>query len=114
MADRFYIKQYDLRPDLRVRLLDEDVAVDLTGAASALFLMRNRRSGLKISAAMTILDQTQDATKGVVSYSWQAGDTAIHGDFQGEVQVTWPGSKPQTFPANGYITVSIGKDLGGQ
>ncbi len=112
-ADRFYIKQNDQRPDLKVRLLDEDQPVDLTNAAGAKFLMRNRRQGLRVDADMTILDQSQEATLGVVSYAWQPGDTASSGDFNGEIQITWPGGEVQTFPADGYIQVVITKDLSG-
>lgn len=113
MAEKFHIKQHDTRPDLKVRLLDDDVAIDLTNATSARFLMSNRRAGLKVDAAMTILDQTQDATVGVVSYTWQPGDTSAAGDFQAEIQITWPSGKLQTFPADSYIQVIITKDLGG-
>lgn len=113
MADKFYLKQHDTRPDLRVRLLDDDTAIDLTNAAGARFVMGNRRSGVKVDADMTIEDQTVDATLGVVKYTWQAGDTSASGDFQAEIQITWPTGKIQTFPANGYITIVITKDLGG-
>lgn len=110
----FFIKQYDLRPDLKVRLLDEDVPVDLTNAAAARFIMSSRRRGIKVDATMTILDQTEEDTLGVVSYAWADGDTDTVGDFNAEVQIMWPSGRPQTFPASGYIQVTVVKDLGGQ
>ncbi len=112
MAERFYLKQNDLRPDLKVRLLDETDPVDLTNATGVRILMSSRKTGLKVNAAMTIADQTIEATKGVVSYAWAPGDTDIAGDYQAEFQVTWPTGKPQTFPARGHVTVTIEKDLG--
>lgn len=111
-SDRFYLKQNDLQPDFRARLLDEDTPVDLTSATSVQMLMRNRRAGLKVHAPMAIADQTDTDLKGVVSYTWAPGDTDTAGDFQAEIQVTWPNSKPQTFPAKGHITIVIEKDLG--
>lgn len=111
-ADRFYLKQHDLSPALRVRLLDDATPVDLTNAVSVTLLMRSRRTGLKVSAPMTVADQTDTDTLGVVTYQWQTGDTDTPGDFQTEIQVTWPLGRPQTFPARGHITTVIERDLG--
>ncbi len=112
MAERFYLKQHDLLPDLRVRLLDDTTTVDLTNATGVQLLMNSRRTGLKVDAPMTILDQTSPDTLGVVSYSWAPGDTDTAGDFNAEFQVNWPDGKPQTFPARGHVIVTIEKDLG--
>jgi hypothetical protein len=112
-ADRFYLKQHDLSPALKVRLLDDTTPVDLTNAVAVQLLMRSRRTGLKVDAPMTVAPQNDPDTLGVVSYSWQPGDTDTPGDFQTEIQVTWPLGKPQTFPARGHITTVIEKDLGG-
>jgi hypothetical protein len=43
---------------------------------------------------------------------WQAPDTAVPGDLYVEVEVTWPGSKPQTFPPDDYEVVEVMQDLG--
>lgn len=111
MAD-FYIKQHDLEPSLVLQLLSDAVPVNLTQATGAIFLMSSRKTGLKATGTMTIADQTVADDIGVVTYSWQAGDTDTVGEYTAEVQVTWPGNKPQTFPANQYFTVSVQKDLG--
>jgi hypothetical protein len=110
MAERFYLKQHDLLPALRVRLLDETTPVDLTNATSVKMLMKSRRSGLKVNAPMTI---DANRTLGVVSYAWQIGDTDTAGDYNAEFQVTWPTGKPQTFPARGHVIITIEKDLDG-
>lgn len=112
MAEKCYIKQHDLEPDLEIQLLSDTDPVDLSQAQSALFLMSSRKTGLKAFGSMTIADQTVTSTLGVVTYTWQPGDTDTVGDYNGEVQITWPVGKPQTFPANGYFTVTIQKDLG--
>jgi hypothetical protein len=108
----FYITQHDLMPYVRVLLLDEANPVDLLNAMSVSFLMSNRKVGLKVDAAMVIADQTIPANLGVVAYEWVLGDTDTVGDYTAEIKVNWPGSLPQTFPANSYMTVSVRKELG--
>lgn len=45
----------------------------------------------------------------VVAMQWEAGDTATIGRIDVEVEVMWPGNKPQTFrPATG---VTIAEDF---
>lgn len=107
----FYIKQHDLLPNLVVTLLEGDDPVDLTLATGARFLMRNLLAGLKVSAVATILDQSVEANLGKVSYTWVSPDTDTVGKFNGEVEITWPGSKTQTFPAHKYFTVDVQNDL---
>lgn len=110
----FHMKQDDRYPVLRVTLLDgSGNPVDLTVAASAKFIMSSRSAGVVIDAAMTILDQTNSANLGIVQYAWQSGDTANVGSYNGEVEVTWPGSLDQTFPANGYFKIIIEASLDG-
>jgi hypothetical protein len=111
VATKFDLKQYDLRPVLRIRLLDGSVPIDLTLTSEVRLLLKNRAAGLKVNAVMTKLDQTDDATVGFVEYTWQEGDTDTLGTFQGEIQVLWPGQVPQTFPGKGYFQVSINRDL---
>jgi len=128
MSDKFYLKQHDLMPFLKVRLLDETTPVTLIAASTVVFNMSNRKSGLKISAPMHILEQEDDAALqadplfvvdpahvGVVAYEWVLGDSDTVGEFNGEFQVTWAGvtATTQTFPAHSYVTISIEKDLDG-
>lgn len=111
---QFTIKQHDLLPSLVVTLLDDDTAVDLTTAISARFLMRSLATGLKVSALMSVLDQTDADNLGKVSYDWQALDTDTVGTYNAEVEIIWPGDRPQTFPAAKtlkYFKVVIQNDL---
>lgn len=104
------MKQYDLYPSFRTRLTDIDGnAVDLTDATEVRLLVKNRTAGLKVDATMTKLDQDDDP--GVVEYNWEAGDTDTLGSFQVEIEVTFPGNLPQTFPGKGYCKLNINRDL---
>lgn len=107
----FYIKQHDLLPKLVVTLLEGKTPVDLTQAVGARFLMRNLIVGLKVNAVATILDQTIEANRGKVSYTWSGTDTDTVSVFNGEIEITWPGSKTQTFPAHKYFKVDVQNDL---
>lgn len=107
----FYIKQHDLLPKLVVTLLEGETPVDLTLATSARFLMRNILAGLKVTAVADVLDQTNPDNLGKVSYTWAGLDTDTVGKFNGEIEITWPGGKTQTFPAHKYFTVDVQNDL---
>lgn len=113
MSQKFVIKQHDLLPHLQIQLLSGTDPVDLLNATSVTFLMSNRKTGLKISSPMVIADQSDPDQLGIVTYRWQLGDTDIAGDYNAEIQVNWPASSPQTFPAHSYMTISVEKDLGG-
>ncbi len=104
---KFNMKQYDLLPKLRLELLDGETPVDITNASEVRLLLKNRTVGLKIDATM----EKYDAELGQVEYTWEEGDTDTLGSFQGEVQVLWPGQLPQTFPAKGYFTINVNRDL---
>lgn len=112
MADRYIIKRNDLEPAFEVVLLDGNIPVDLTSVVSVLFLMHNRRLGIKASGPMVVADQSIPDNRGIVRYDWQSGDTDTSGSFNAEIQVTWPTGRQQTFPANQYVVVDVQKDLG--
>jgi hypothetical protein len=120
MTDQLIIgmKRNDLLPVFRVRLTDANNpgGVDLSAATEVRLLMANL-AGLKVNHVMVVEDQTQPATLGVVHYEWTGTDTDTSGDFNAEIQVTWPGALPQTWPvstdpAPDYMIVRIQKDLG--
>jgi hypothetical protein len=113
-AQEFDIKQHDLEPPLIVTCLDGGAAVDLTTAVSARLLLRNLTAGLKVNAFCTILDQSVPANLGKVKYIWQGTDTDTVGVFNGEIEIIWPGNRPQTFPAAKaakYFKVNVHNDL---
>ena len=77
------VKRGDLKPDVRLRLSQNDEPVDLGAALSVKFLMKNTEGELVVNGAM----QTVPGEPGVVMYEWQPADTAIAGQFKGEVEV---------------------------
>lgn len=109
MAD-FDIKQYDLLPDLVLTVADDGTAVDLSAASSVKLIVSNR-SGIKIESELDIEDQEDENLLGMVRYIWQVGDTDTVGTFNMEVEVMWAGQRPETFPAKGYLKLSVNRDL---
>lgn len=110
MGSKFSVKKGDLLPKLRATLRDgRGSPLDLTTATGVAFRMRATAGGsLKIDLAACAV--IAPATAGVVEYTWAGTDTDTVGDFDGEFIVTWPGG-PQTVPASGYVTVSVGNNL---
>lgn len=100
---RFIIKQNDTSPAIRQELTSDGEVVDLSGA-SVSFIMEG-----KFDRTASIVD----AAAGLVSYSWQAGDTATAGEFRSEWEVTFSDGKVETFPNAGYITIDIRPELDG-
>ena len=108
----FHIKQHDTDPNLYFTVYDGDTPVDLTTALSVRFLMSSLSHGLVInnSSNVTLFDQTLHPGEG--TYRFQVGDTDISGEFKAEIEITWAGSRRQTWPSKGYIKVKIAPDLG--
>lgn len=105
------VKRNDRAPFVRATLFDEDdVAVNLTGA-SVRFVMKTTEAAPteKVNAPMTLVN----AAGGIVEYQWAVGDTDTAGSFVAEFEVTYASGVPQTFPTNGFETVTIYPDLGG-
>lgn len=105
-----YVKRGDLEPSISVVLDDAGTPVDLTVATAVRFLMTDAAGAVIVDRAMTKGNQTTDP--GLVTMAWQAADTDAAGVFSGEVEVMWPGNRPQTFPGNGYLNILILADLG--
>lgn len=98
----------DLEPDLEVTLSSRDGAVDISTASSVRVIGR-RGSTIIFDRAPSDTDVVGDTS--VVTMEWQAGDTATKGRIQVEVEVTWPGMRPQTFRAAGGVDVLADFDL---
>jgi hypothetical protein len=110
----FIIKQNDTRPAY-VAVLKEDFGleteapVDLTDAESVRFLARttDNTEVLNVDGSADI----DDAVNGIISYTWAEGDTATVGEYQIEIEVTWDDGGVETFPNNGYASMTVVDDL---
>lgn len=108
MADKFYIKQNDLLPDLTGTFRDQATGApqDLTGATLA-FHLQNQAGAVVINRAAAI---DGDPTLGRFRFLWQAGETAVPGTYYGEIQATI-GGKPLTGPNNRSFRVVITPEI---
>ena len=100
----------DLEPSLRVTLSDKNADVDVTDATAVRVI--GRRDGT-VAFTRTGTDLTLEHADGksVVTMPWKTGDTATPGRIEIEIEVEWPGQRPQTFrPTN---DVRVVDDLGG-
>jgi Rib/alpha/Esp surface antigen-like repeat protein len=104
----FALKQNDTSPAVRVELFDSvGKRVDLTGC-TVRFLMRVKKAEVhKVAGAV----EFEDVKNGIVIYRWAPADTDTVGDFQAEVEVTYPDNTVETFPGCGYIGVRISDDI---
>ncbi len=106
------IKRGDLLPALTATLTDTPTGgvttpVNLTTATSI------RVIGRRAGAVTNLFDRAATGTSGgVVTMQWQAADTAVAGRIWVELEVTWPGAKPQTFPVRGQLPVDVYDDFG--
>lgn len=98
----------DLEPPLVVTLSASD-PVNITTASSVRVIGRDRTNDIIFDRAPTDTDVVGDTS--VVTMDLQAGDTDEVGRIQVEVEVMWPGSRPQTFRASGGIDVVEDFDL---
>lgn len=93
----------DLKPDLDVTL-SGDSAVDATVAEGIKVI--GRRNGEEIfSRDIDPGDVTVDGSSSVVTMQWEDGDTDDAGYIEIEVEVTWPGSRKQTFRSDNKVSV---------
>lgn len=78
-------------------------AINLTNATAVKFKMANL-----VDANAVIVS----AAAGTVRYDWAANDTRVAGTFNAEFEIEWSDGRKQTVPNDGYLTVSIERDLG--
>lgn len=105
----YRIKQHDLEPPL---------VIDVAGATGDLSGVTSWKVIGKQGSTIVFTDIAPDvavgtpATSAVVTHDWVAGETDSPGVMNIEVEATWPGGRPQTFPPSGYDIVKIEPDLG--
>lgn len=110
MAD-ITIKKDDTRPAI-ARYLTQTVdgavsPVNLTTASAVKFIMK------KDSNLVTGVGSIVTAASGAVAYLWATGDTATANLYDAEWEVKWNDGGYETFPNDGYFSIEIVADLGG-
>lgn len=103
----FSMKRGDTSPALRYLLGGPEV--NLVGA-SVVFNMANMLTRASKIARAPAAVEAGDAP--IVSYTWEAGDTAEAGNYLAEFEVTYADGAIETFPNADALVVVIGPDLG--
>jgi hypothetical protein len=95
----------DLEPPIAGTVLNGSVGVDLTSATTVVAHIK-RSDDTTISRAVTPGDQT--TAPGSWTLPLVTGDLPSSGAYAIEVQVTWPGTRPQTF---GPTSFPVGREI---
>jgi hypothetical protein len=107
---KYELKRNDTAPAITATLTDENGVIVLTGATVRFKLAAAPESGLTFTPINRVCTVT-NATKGQVSFAWQAGDTTQAGIYRGEFEVTFAGGSIETYPAGEYLDIIILPDL---
>jgi hypothetical protein len=105
----YRIKQHDLEPPL---------IIDVTGSAGDLDGVESWKVIGKLGDDVVFTDTapevevTASKTGAAVTHKWADGETDTAGLLHVEIEATWPGGRPQTFPPAGTVAVRIEPDLG--
>ena len=108
MAIEIFRKKGDTAK-LKVTLIDDNGAIDLTGS-SVTFTMTSTSGTVKVNKqACVVLDQTATATKGQVTYAFQASQVNTSGKYYGEWQITLGNGEILTIPSapDPYAIITI-------
>ena len=102
----FAIKRGDTSPGIEYQIGAYSEGGNILAGASARFIMA-RGSTVKVDASATVTDEG-----GILRYAGQAGDTDTAGVYNAEFEVTYSDGSIESFPNDGWITVTVGDDLG--
>lgn len=101
MSDR-KMKVGDLAPDLRVLVTSKEAEFDVESIVSANVTVARDNTLLFTRAATTL---TPVHAGVIVAMPFQAGDTDTPGDFDVEIELIWPGGKPQTIRTDNRLRI---------
>lgn len=112
MGYELQLKRGDLAPDVEITVTDEnDVAVDLTGAAITFSMWNARAPG-----TLVLDDKVGElvvAAQGKIAYRWQAGDTdQPPGTYEAEFTVDPVVGDDMQAPTVGKIIIYIEERVG--
>ncbi|MBT4995828.1 MAG: hypothetical protein HOM88_05090 [Hellea sp.] len=109
MAASFYIKQNDTAPSIEAVLTDATGRARSMTNASAIKFHMTSEGGTSI--VTDGLGAVVNASKGIVKYDWQPGDTANTGIHSAEFQIDYTNGTSETFPNTGYIKIIVRSEL---
>src|SRR6056300_138460 len=109
MAATFYIKQNDTAPSIEAVLTDANGRARSMANASAIKFNMSTENGTNIISGGA--GAVVNASKGIVKYDWQAGDTSNTGIHTAEFEIEYTNGTSETFPNTGYIKVIIREEL---
>lgn len=92
------MRRGDLKPDLVVELDDRGVPLPLT-SATTIYVIGQRNGVLLFKRSVA------PVADGLVRMEWETTDTATPGTIVVEVEVVWPGTKPQTIRSDDVVRV---------
>lgn len=98
----------DLKPDLQITLSSAPGGVNIDDAL-AVRIIGKRGNTIVFDRAPS--DTSVVGETSVVTMEWQVGDTAATGRIDLEVEVMWPGAKPQTFRPSAGVDIKPDFDL---
>lgn len=107
MANIFSIKQNSYFPPIRAALKDASGFPVPLGGTTVTFRFKKRGGNVPREFVAEIIDEDN----AIVSYSWQTGDTALPGDYDGEWIVNYPDDKKSVYPSDTYNTIRIVRSL---
>ena len=102
------IKTGDTLPNLRVKLIEARNPFNLTDYDVSVRVERSDGDSLVVDSSATI----DDATRGIVQYSWSSGETDESGTYLVEFVADNGTGSTITFPNDGYAHLYIEDGLG--
>lgn len=101
------LKSGDTKPTLRLKLIEDGEAFNLSGYSVQILVKRSDADSLLVDAEATV----EAETRGIVTYSWNSGETDTAGAYEVEL-VASDKTDEITFPNRGTETVYVEERLG--
>lgn len=98
IVENLEMRRGDLKPDLLIDLFDADGPIPISTATTVNVVARQ-------NGALLFKRAVSGSTDGLVTMEWQATDTDVAGTITVEVEIVWPGNKPQTIRPAGVVKV---------
>jgi hypothetical protein len=105
---KYNFKRTDTRPKVEYTPTENNRRVSLSGSATCTFVMAADDDGQLIVNSSGTVESTDPLT---LSYAFSEDETAETGDYSAEFRVDYGDGGDRTFPDDGYIPISIHKEI---